>query len=119
MKGKDLDNKCTIGLFVRGRGFVPEYKFMPGRKFAFDWALPSQQIAVEYEGGVHNMRRIKTRKGETMLVSGWHQHWKTYEKDRFKYNWAQVNGWIVLSATAATDLTVFFDLIDQAITNRS
>lgn len=59
-----------------------EYKFWPGRRFAFDFAWPERKIAVEVEGGTY--------------VSGAHGRGKHYASDLVKYNEAAILGWTVL-----------------------
>ena len=58
----------------------PEYKFLPLRRFRFDWAFPVYRVAVEVDGGV------------------WLPHGGRHgtDKDREKLNLAAANGWLVL-----------------------
>jgi hypothetical protein len=63
-----------------------EYLFHHKRKFKFDYALPTEMIAVEVNGGQWTNGR-HTRGG------------KGYENDLKKLNLAQMNGWRVLQYT--------------------
>lgn len=79
-----------------GMKVVEEYQFHPLRKFRFDWALPDQMIAVEYEG-------IFSEKSGHTTISG-------YKKDVIKYNLATKLGWKVLRYTADNYLDLENDL---------
>jgi hypothetical protein len=59
-----------------------------GRKWAFDFAWPTQRLAVELEGGIW-------RKG-----GGAHSHPLGIERDIDKYNHAMLTGWRVLRVTS-------------------
>lgn len=65
---------------------VSEYKFMPERRFRFDFAWPEYMVAVEIEGGIWNGGRHTTGKGFT--------------SDCVKYNNAAIMGWKVLRFTS-------------------
>ena len=75
-----------------------EYCFHSERKWRFDFAFPSEKIAVEIEGGVFKY--------------GGHSRGKGYEKDCEKYNSAVIMGWrvlrystdMVLAGTAINDI---------------
>ena len=58
-----------------GSDLAKEYKFAPDRKWRFDFAFPSQWLAVEIEGrGRHQMAkgvRNDCEKYNTALVLGW------------------------------------------------
>ena len=60
---------------------VPEYRFAPPRKWAFDFAFPDLLLAIEIEGIDH---RKKNR----------------YARDLTKYNTAARRGWCLLRFTA-------------------
>lgn len=66
--------------------FKTEYKFLPDRKFRFDFAIPDKKIAIEYEGLFSNKSRHTTVIG--------------YSNDAEKYNAATIRGWRVLRYTA-------------------
>jgi very-short-patch-repair endonuclease len=66
--------------------FVREYRFHPVRKFRFDFALPDERIAVEYEGST--------------WAGGRHTRGTGYSRDCVKYNLATVEGWRVLRYTS-------------------
>jgi len=68
-----------------------EFYFHPTRKWRFDYAFPSQKVAVEIECGVW----LQTEKGR----SKGHAHPKRFFQDMEKYNAAAVLGWRVLRFT--------------------
>jgi hypothetical protein len=65
--------------------FVAEHKGIPGRKFRFDFAIPSMMIAIEYEGGTYS--------------GGAHTRGKHYASDCEKYSLAAIYGWCVIRLT--------------------
>ena len=85
-----------------GMECVRELTFCPGRRWRFDYALPTYRIALEVEGGV--WRRGRHTRPEGFL------------KDIEKYNTAAVMGWRVLRCTPDTLLTVAtLDMLRAAI----
>lgn len=64
-----------------------EYQFAPPRRWRFDFAWPSQKIAVEIEGGT--------------WIAGRHSRGTGYEADLEKYNEATAQGWQVYRVTTA------------------
>ena len=71
---------------VRNLGpYEEEYRFLPDRRFRFDFAWPSHKIAVEIEGGTYAGGRHVTGPG--------------FAKDCEKYNLATLNGWSVYRFT--------------------
>lgn len=62
-----------------------EYKFSENRKFRFDWCIPEDMIAIEYNG-------IMSRKSRHTTVTG-------YSRDMTKINLAQSLGWTVYQYT--------------------
>ena len=67
---------------------VAELKFMPPRKWAFDFAWIAEKIAVECEGG-------------TWSKKGRHTSGQGFEDDCVKYNQATLLGWRVFRFTGA------------------
>lgn len=75
-------------LKVRNIPYETEFRFLKGRQYRFDLAIPEKKIAIEYEG---------------LAVSnkiGRHQTNAGYSNDCIKYNHAAVEGWKVLRFTA-------------------
>jgi very-short-patch-repair endonuclease len=64
---------------------VYEFRFMPPRRFRFDFAWPDNKVAVEVEGGIWN--------------GGRHVRGNGYENDCKKYSEAAILGWKVIRAT--------------------
>ena len=93
--------ECTFALHCKAHNLPPEreYKFCPGRQWAFDFAWPEHKIAVEIEGG--------TRFGKSR-----HSRGEGFEGDCRKYNMATRLGWkvyrystaMVTAATAIDDM---------------
>ena len=77
-------------------GYVKEYRFCPSRKWRFDFAFPTEKVAVEIEGGV--------------WVNGAHNRGAHFLSDMEKYNWATINGWKVLRYTNSNLKQGIFDL---------
>lgn len=68
-----------------GVDYVTEHKFLQGRKFRFDVAIPAHKIAIEYEG------LNSEKSGHTTLVG--------FTSNCEKYNHAAIEGWMVLRYT--------------------
>lgn len=77
--------------------FVTELQFSEGRRFRFDYAIPSLRIAIEFEGIMSEKSRHTTKTG--------------FSKDCEKYNLAQIDGWLVLRYTVLTYLNLERDLL--------
>lgn len=81
-----------------GLEFRSEFRFDKVRMFRFDWAVPDQKIAIEFEGIISDKSRHTTIGG--------------FSTDCVKYNMAQCLGWKVLRYTVVnyqdfeTDLKV-------------
>jgi very-short-patch-repair endonuclease len=63
----------------------PEFQFNSKRKWRFDYAWPSQKLALEVEGGV--------------FTQGRHTRPVGFLKDMEKYNCAAMMGWRILRTT--------------------
>lgn len=77
---QESEIEATFALHIRAAKLpVPQrdYKFMPGRRFEFDFCWVDKKIAVEVQGNVH---RIKSR----------------FKADIFKRAYALLDGWRVL-----------------------
>lgn len=81
--------KAQIEIMIRSRfpDVIAEHQFHPTRRWRFDWALPDQMVAFEFEGGV--------------FVQGRHSRGLGLSADAVKYNTAQLMGWRVFRFTAA------------------
>jgi len=93
MKGKgkcNSDGYRNLKLILKSihDGFFIEYRFLPDRRFRFDFAYPEKRLAIEYEGGIFSYGR--------------HIQGRGYERDCEKYNLAQLAGWRVLRYTTIT-----------------
>lgn len=77
----------TLALHLRGYGIlaVREHQFDMERKWKFDFAIPSEALGIEVEGGTWS--------------GGRHTRGKGYERDCQKYNAATLHGWKVLRFT--------------------
>ncbi len=74
-----------IEIWLKSKGWVPEHKFHPTRKWRLDWADVKKKIAIETEGGV--------------WVGGRHTSGSGFIKDMEKYNAAVLLGWKLLRYT--------------------
>jgi very-short-patch-repair endonuclease len=82
--------EASLALQLRALGLpVPEreYRFHPGRQWRFDFAWPTQYLALEVEGGLYR--------------GGRHVRPQGFEADCEKYNAAAVAGWTLLRVTGA------------------
>jgi very-short-patch-repair endonuclease len=59
-----------------------EFRFNPERRWRADFAIPDISLLIECEGGT--------------WVKGAHTRGAHFSSDAEKYNWAALNGWIVL-----------------------
>ena len=86
-------------------GLTQEHQFHKSRKWRFDVAWPEIKVAFEYEGVFSDKSRHTTATG--------------LSNDCEKYNQAQIDGWLVIRATAITIRTgkAYRDL-EQAIKAR-
>ena len=64
---------------------VPEFRFHPTRPWRFDYAWPSEKVALEVEGGA--------------WTKGRHTRGKGFLADMEKYNAATILGWRLLRST--------------------
>ena len=69
-----------------------EYRFWPGRRFAFDLAWPDRQLALEVEGVVYG--RDGHLKGRHVSIAG-------FRRDAVKYAEAACRGWLVIRCLPA------------------
>ena len=91
----------TIACADAGYECVREYRFHPVRKWRFDYALPSERVAIEVEGGVWTRGRHITPKG--------------FLADIDKYNTATAMGWRVFRFTPSSLLTDALHLIESVV----
>jgi len=71
---------------------VREYSFRPGRKWRFDYAIPSHKVAIEVEG------YFWSEKGKHTSQEG-------YLSDMEKYNEAAAQGWKLIRVIPSELLT--------------
>lgn len=82
-----MDWEGLVLLQVRALGLPEperEYRFLPGRRFRFDFAWPSALVALEVEGG--------------RFSGGRHVRPDGYARDVVKYSAAAALGWRVVRA---------------------
>ena len=95
----------TIACASAGYECVREYRFHPVRKWRFDYALPSEHVAIEVEGGV--------------WTKGRHINPKGFLADIEKYNTATAMGWRVFRVTPSSLLTDALHLISAVASSSS
>ena len=83
---------------------MPEFMFCE-RKWRFDWAWPTERIALEVEGGA--------------WTGGRHTRGKGFLGDIEKYNRAQLDGWMVLRVIPGRLVTHGVDLVIAARRERA
>lgn len=86
-----MDTAKKLGLKIE-----KEYKFLPNRRFRFDFADPDLKLAWEFEG-------ILSAKSRHTTITG-------YTNDCRKYNLAALNGWKVFRYTTLNMGEVVDDL---------
>ena len=80
--------ESDIAIQIRGLKLpspMREYRFMPPRRFRFDFAWPDLMLALECEGG--------------SWVNGAHTRGRHFEQDCEKYSEAAIRGWRVIRVT--------------------
>ena len=77
--------KIETALNLSGLEWEREFRFHSSRKWRFDYAIPDQKIAIEYEGGI--------------FQKGRHVRGKGYANDVEKYREAVLLGWKLLRYT--------------------
>ena len=84
----DLEDSFAVSwaLLVGGHAPQREYRFAPGRRYAFDFAWAESRVALELEGGTY--------------TNGRHVRGSGYRHDCEKYNLAASLGWRVFRATS-------------------
>ena len=73
---------------------VAEFKFMPERKFRFDFAWPTQKVALECQGGIF------------ARIPGGHNRGAQIRKEHEKRNLAAAAGWRILYCETETICTM-------------
>lgn len=98
---------------------IPEHKFHPSRKWKFDYAIPSHNIAIEVEGGAFKERTYTNKNGkEITTIGGRHNSGTGFINDMEKYNAGTALGWRILRVTPDNLLKQnTLDLISQTINN--
>src|SRR3990167_9078866 len=69
-----------------------EYRFWPGRRFAFDLAWPDRKLALEVEGVIYG--RDGHLRGRHVSITG-------FRRDAVKYTEASLRGWMVIRCLPA------------------
>lgn len=84
--------EATLALQIAQSPIVPEpvreYRFLPTRRFRFDFSWPDVLLAVEVDGG-------------TWRGLGRHSRGPGYERDCEKHNLANLAGWTLLRYTSS------------------
>jgi len=77
----------TFAMMLRAYGVEHEreYRWLPGRRFRADFAIPAARLLIEVQGG--------------HWVNGRHNRGSGYEQDLVRQNLAQVHGWRMLQYT--------------------
>lgn len=109
-------NPTVVLAFFRHHGLpepVPEYQFMPERRFRFDWAWP-------YIGGPHAVVDCKValeiQGGLFARLPGGHNRGAQIRREHEKRNLAAVRGWRILYCEPETLLTkATVDLVREAL----
>lgn len=74
LTGRRWEDEFALQLDQAHIGYLREFKFLPGRRFRFDFMILGSGVALEIDGAVH---RIKGRftgdreKGNLALLHGW------------------------------------------------
>ena len=97
------DAFCLLLRQHLGIEVVAEHRFHPTRLWRFDYAIPSERIAIEIDGGV--------------WIEGRHNRPKGYIADLEKFNNAAALGWRVLKFTPQQQFTMKALRLIQATVN--
>ena len=90
----------------KGWAVEPEYRFAAPRRWRFDFAIPSEKVAVEVEGGA--------------FTNGRHTRAVGFLKDCEKYSEAAARGWLVIRVPPSNLCTAqTFDWIERAMKARA
>lgn len=73
-----------------------EWRGIPGRRYRYDYAIPSISLCIEYNG-------IMSEKSRHTSITG-------YSKDLEKINLSQLNGWTILQYSPLTYKTITSDI---------
>lgn len=97
-KERQIDPKAFIEYAIQSTGFKyeTEFKFASDRKFRADWAIPSKNLLVEFEG-------IMSEKSRHTSIVG-------FSKDTEKYSCAALLGYKVLRYTVLNYKRITEDL---------
>jgi len=94
---KEQPHEIQMGYFLRELklDYVREYKFNETRRWAFDFAVPAEWLAIEIEGGIWGYET--QQKGKMVRrEQGGHTTGAGYQDDLWKYNDATCRGWTLL-----------------------
>jgi hypothetical protein len=97
------DTKIVLAWFkAHGLECEAEYRFDPVRKWRFDFAFPTQKLAIECQGG--------------LFTGGRHSRGPALLKEHEKLNAAAVKGWRILyTIPSSVCMIETVDLIKEAL----
>ena len=87
-----------------GLKVIPEYAFVPGRRFKSDWFIPSKNILIEYEGLIF----ANNKKGSSGISR--HTSIRGFSRDMEKYNFCTKLGYRLLRYSAINYKNIEQDL---------
>lgn len=94
-----------------------EYRFVQGRRFAFDFAWPDLRIAAEQEGGLYGKGKRCPTCGRNQAAG--HSSVERLLTDLEKYNEALLRGWLLVRFTPQmADSGAALTLIERAFSVR-
>jgi hypothetical protein len=116
LRGEAVKLTFATGCIALGLPFPEkEHQFAPPRRFAFDWAWPTEKIALEVEGGIYGRGKACLMCGRKPV--GAHTSIERLKSDMEKYNLAACLGWRVLRARPEQiDSGEVYGLLERVLT---